>query len=166
MLSRESKGRNRANRLLLIVLLLMSIGFFSQAVFNYTKLSDLILFLAPCILLVAVLYGFWRIPQEYKVKVVSSSSPIAKKSVLVQQYIESKGGYFLENKQKLYRITYATVHWTRLSRIYFQLNISVNQDGFLVNVRQLSGRNGFVDFGSSNRETKKLIAYLTKHLRS
>lgn len=166
MLSRENKWSNWLNRISLLSI------FFIGVIFTYMMIAAPEEYPIPptifasCFLFTVVVYGIWRIPKQYEVTVISSPMPVIEKRAVAKQYIEIAGAAFVENSADLYRVTYTTVHWSRITWDYFQLNIHLNQAELMINVRQTSGRDGFIDMGNSHRETKKAIAFFTQHLQS
>jgi hypothetical protein len=107
------------------------------------------------------LYGFWRIPQAYKITLIKSVLSIEEKSIIIHNIISDFKLKELERDQQYWQLRYVGRFKNR-----FDIHMFYDPDNFYFNVQQIDSGNdgGFIDFGTSKRVTNKIknkiLAYL------
>lgn len=107
------------------------------------------------------LYGFWRIPQTYKITKIKSALSIEEKTLIIHNIISDFKLKELESDQQYRHFRYVGRFLNR-----FDIYIFYDLNNFHLNVQQIDSGNdgGFIDFGTSKRVTNKIknkiLAYL------
>lgn len=100
-------------------------------------------------------YGLWRISKDYSlIKVESEQTPEQKRQV-IEEYITTLKvkTYVLDNE--LFKITYRNRYWNTVN-----VFITFDNEFYYLNAKAADyGSKGIIDFGLTNRASKKLQAY-------
>ena len=117
---------------------------------------------AFCVLLIMLgLYGFWRIPKTYKIKIIKSELSIDEKKQIINQITRDFKLNELERKEQYQHFLYVGRFWAS-----FNIYIFYDTTNFYLNTQQIEFKNdgGFIDFGTSNRVTKKIKSKINSYL--
>ena len=107
----------------------------------------------------AGLYGFWRIPQDYKITTISSKKSIAEKRQIMDQL---KGDFKLFQQSEAEN--YGRYSYAKSFGVQFGIHILVDDKGFYLNAQRIVHNGGIIDFGSSKRATDKIRNKILSYL--
>ncbi len=115
------------------------------------------LILAPAIPILIGSYGIWRIRQDYIVKAVYSNATIDKKKEVIEEYLSNVKVLFRSKDKNYYSYRYRNKYF-----MIVDLRVYLDEDKILFNVMagDSSALKGIIDFGITNRATKRLENYL------
>lgn len=129
----------------------------------FIQTFDSLLYAIPCglVFILAGVYGFWRIPENYIVNRYASDLSRDKKIELIEQYLKTKKGF---NYSVADDIIYYHYTGSFFADVYLVLYADDSQ--LLVNVNGLGTPRGtgFMDFGLTFRARKRLQLYLNEKL--
>ena len=152
-------------------ILLLGMGFFIMYQLTFTNwyaekqgteentASLWVLYIPPISLLLMGLYGFWRMPQYYKVTAIDSQKPVPeKKQIFDRIKADFKLSVFSETEN------YGHYSYAKRFGVQFGIYLLLTENGFYLNVQRINTGIGITDFGSSKRATNyvknKLVSYL------
>ena len=103
------------------------------------------------------IYGLWRIRQDYIVKVVYSNANIDIKNKVVEEYLAKVKVLFKARDGNYYSYRYRNRFF-----LVVDLRVYLDEDKILFNAMagDSSAGRGFIDFGLTNRATKKFENHL------
>jgi hypothetical protein len=148
------KGKDKITRFFNYVLCItvMLMGLYFLVDFNKSgKISADYFFL----LLVAMgLYGFYRIPQDYKITSIASNKTVSDKAEIVKKYLEGKKLFEETIESNYFQIRYRNKYLTLIDMFIY-----IDNNYFYINVRQKAS-GGYLDFGIGKRATRKIITHI------
>jgi hypothetical protein len=113
--------------------------------------------LLPLICILPGIYGFWRIPKDYKLNSIRSNKTIDEKLKIITEYLSD-----LKIEQKTVDNNFIECRYENIFLNKVDLRIFIDEQEILFNAQGVdqSGATGIIDFGLTSRATRRLKKYL------
>ena len=98
-------------------------------------------------------YGFYLIPNRYKILMINSTGSIQKKHELILKLLKEFDISNYENNSSYYSFEYGKSIWSW----GYTVHLNIDSEEFYISVQGRTFINGFVDFGSTERVRKKVV---------
>ncbi len=100
------------------------------------------------------LYGFYRIPQDYKITKIPSNKTILEKTAIIKKYLQD-----MKILEETLEVNYFQIRYTNKFFNLIDMFVFFDNNNFFINVRQ-KANNGYLDFGTGKRATRRIIKYI------
>ena len=136
-------------------LIILSIFFFERILTNPEKFkgSKFLYYSLSSIMFLFGCYGFYLIPNRYKILMINSTGSIQKKHELILKLLKEFDISNYENNSSYYSFEYGKSIWSW----GYTVHLNIDSEEFYISVQGRTFINGFVDFGSTERVRKKVV---------
>lgn len=164
-IKKVDKYKNTVNYLFCVGLIIMGIYIFLDR-YNFRlneehgsakQVNFVEILFFPLFLILNGIYGFWQMPKFYVVNCINSSKSIEEKSRIIEDYFSIVKIDYKTTDQDFIEIEYTNKLWGNVGVI-----LSIDQEKVLFRARARSY--DLMDFGLTNRATRKLTEYLNANL--